>query len=156
MGRLFSHRSFIMLVFLTSFQFVKAQERSIVPSLGLVFKHQENFAAPRLQVNANNIIQDRVGFYYTLEYRGGISFQEDGTSYYFRDLLGSHIAINENFGINLGVGMFRKGLLGKRENGRLRKEIGLSYQLTDKPWVVQIGYSTWVGPTFNFGYAIPL
>jgi len=133
-----------------------AQAPSIVPSLGLVFKHQENFAAPRLQVNANNVIKERVGFYYTLEYRGGIQFIEDNTTYYFRDLLGTHIAINENFGVNLGVGMFRKGLLGKREDGRLRKELGISYQLSEYPVVVQIGYSTWVGPTFNVGYSIPL
>jgi len=147
---------FLFLAFLTLWSSAQAQTPTIVPSLGMVFQHQEGFGAPRLQVNANNVVKDRVGFYYTLEFRPGIQFIEDGTSYYFRDLLGSHIAINENFGINLGVGMFRKGLLGKRENGRLRKEIGISYQLTDKPWVVQIGYSTWVGPTFNFGYAIPL
>lgn len=134
----------------------KAQSPVIVPSLGMVFEHQEGFGSPRLQVNANNIVKDRVGFYYTLEYRPGIEFIEDGTSYYFRDLLGSHIAINEQFGINLGVGMFRKGLLGKREDGRLRKELGITYQLQGYPVVVQLGYSTWVGPTLNIGYAFPL
>ncbi len=146
----------LFVAFLTLWSSAQAQSPSIVPSLGMVFKHQEGFGAPRLQVNANNVVKDRVGFYYTLEFRPGIQFIEDGTSYYLRDLVGSHIAINENFGINLGVGMFRKGLLGKREEGRLRKEIGITYQLTGEPWVVQIGYSTWVGPTLNFGYAIPL
>lgn len=135
---------------------ISAQIPSIVPSLGVVFKHQENFAAPRLQVNANNVIKERVGFYYTLEYRGGIQFKEDNTTFYFRDILGTHIAINEQFGVNLGVGMFRKGIFGSREEGRLRKEIGISYELLEYPVVFQLGYSTWVGPTFNVGYSIPL
>jgi hypothetical protein len=53
--------------------------------------------------------------------------------------------------------MFRKGwLLGDRENGRLRKEIGINYQLQKYKVNLDIGYSTWVGPTANIGYIIPI
>ena len=139
-----------------------AQETEIVPSLGAVFKHQEGFWSPRFQVNANNVIKSqsgnagRTGFYYTIEYRPGIQFVEDGTSYYLRDLLGVRYYINEQFGINAGVGMFCRGLLGTRVEDRLRKEVGVSYKLVDYPWVLQLGYSTWVGPTANIGYVFPL
>jgi hypothetical protein len=53
--------------------------------------------------------------------------------------------------------MFRKGwLFGDRVDGRLRKEIGVNYQLTKYKLNVDLGYSVWVGPTGNFGYIIPL
>lgn len=129
----------------------------IVPKLGYVFKHEEEFGAPRISIAANNVIKERIGFYYSLEYRGGIQFQEDQTTYYFRDLLGGTVRLNESFSLYAGVGMFRKGLLfGERENGRLRKEIGMNYQLIKYKFNIDIGYSVWVGPTANFGYIIPL
>lgn len=53
--------------------------------------------------------------------------------------------------------MFRKGLLfGDRADGRLRKEVGMNYQLIKYKFNIDIGYSVWVGPTANFGYIIPL
>lgn len=144
------------LVFMLFSNFVVGQIQ-IVPKLGYVFQHREDFGAPRISLAANNLIKERVGFYYSLEYRGGIQFQEDQTNFYFRDLLGGTIRINESFSVYAGVGMFRKGwLLGNRVDGRLRKEIGMNYQLAKYKFNIDIGYSYWVGPTANFGYIIPL
>jgi len=149
-------KTILTLAFLLSFKIAVSQIQ-IVPKLGYVFQHREDFGAPRLSLAANNLIKERVGFYYSLEYRGGIQFQEDQTNFYFRDLLGGTVRVNESFSFYAGVGMFRKGwLLGNRENGRLRKEIGINYQLVKYNFNIDIGYSYWVGPTANFGYIIAL
>lgn len=139
------------------------------PGLGMVFRHQEKFSAARLQLGTRNLfIKNRVGVYYILEYRGGIQFQEDGTSFYFRDLLGLNYSVNKSFSIHGGLGVFRKGLLQSGENrggeyfynniqfGRLRKEIGITYKIPQYPVSVDICYSTWVGPTATFGYVLPM
>ncbi len=139
------------------------------PGLGMVFRHQEKFSAARLQLGTRNLfIKNRVGIYYILEYRGGIQFKEDGTSFYFRDLLGLNYSVNKSFSIHGGLGVFRKGLLQSGENrggeyfynniqfGRLRKEIGVTYRIPQYPVSVDICYSTWVGPTATFGYIIPM
>lgn len=139
------------------------------PGLGMVFRHQEKFSAARVQLGTRNLfIKNRVGVYYILEYRGGIQFLEDGTSFYFRDLLGLNYSVNKSFSIHGGMGVFRKGLLQSGENrggeyfynnvqfGRLRKEIGITYKIPQYPVSVDICYSTWVGPTATFGYVIPM
>lgn len=139
------------------------------PGLGMVFRHQEKFSAARLQLGTRNLfIKNRVGVYYILEYRGGIQFQEDGTSFYFRDLLGLNYSVNKSFSIHGGLGVFRKGLLQSGENrggeyfynniqfGRLRKEVGITYKIPQYPVSVDLCYSTWVGPTATFGYVIPM
>jgi outer membrane protein OmpA-like peptidoglycan-associated protein len=139
------------------------------PGLGMVFRHQEKFSAARVQLGTRNLIlKNRVGFYYILEYRGGIQFAEDNTKFYFRDLLGANYSVNKSFSIHGGLGMFRKGLLLSGEArggeyyynniqfGRLRKEIGITYKIPQYPVSVDICYSTWVGPTATFGYVIPM
>ncbi len=139
------------------------------PGLGMVFRHQEKFSAVRLQLGTRNLfIKNRVGLYYILEYRGGIQFQEDGTSFYFRDLMGFNYSVNKSFSIHGGMGVFRKGILqsgmlggceyyyNNLQFGRLRKEIGITYKIPQYPVSVDICYSTWVGPTATFGYVIPM
>jgi outer membrane protein OmpA-like peptidoglycan-associated protein len=139
------------------------------PGLGMVFRHQEKFSAARVQLGTRNLIlKNRVGFYYILEYRGGIQFAEDNTKFYFRDLLGANYSVNKSFSIHGGLGVFRKGLLqsgaarggeyfyNNIQFGRLRKEIGITYKIPQYPISVDICYSTWVGPTATFGYVIPM
>ena len=139
------------------------------PGLGMVFRHKEQFSAVRLAMGTRNLfIKNRIGVYYILEYRGGIKFQEDGTNFYFRDLLGLNYSINKSFSIHGGLGVFRKGILqsgearggefyyNRAQFGRLRKEIGLTFRIPQYPISVDLCYSTWVGPTATFGYIIPM
>ncbi len=139
------------------------------PGLGMVFRHQEKFSAARVQLGTRNLIlKNRVGFYYILEYRGGIQFVEDNTKFYFRDLLGANYSINKSLSVHGGLGVFRKGILQSGEArggeyfynniqfGRLRKEIGVTYRIPQYPISVDLCYSTWVGPTATFGYIIPM
>ncbi len=139
------------------------------PGLGMVFRHEEGFSAARICLGTRNLlIKNRVGFYYVLEYRGGIKFIEDGTNFYFRDLLGLNFSINKNFSVHGGMGVFRKGILldgelrgggyywSNLQHGRLRKEIGITYRIPEYPISVDISYSFWVGPTATFGYIIPM
>jgi outer membrane protein OmpA-like peptidoglycan-associated protein len=139
------------------------------PGLGMVFRHKEQFSAVRLAMGSRNLlIKNRVGIYYILEYRGGIKFQEDGTNFYFRDLLGLNYSINKSFSIHGGLGVFRKGILqsgearggefyyNRAQFGRLRKEVGITFRIPQYPVSVDLCYSTWVGPTATFGYIIPM
>ena len=139
------------------------------PGLGMVFRHQEKFSAARLSLGTRNLfIKNRVGIYYILEYRGGIKFQEDGTNFYFRDLLGFNYSVNKSFSIHGGMGVFRKGILqsgearggefyyNRAQFGRLRKEVGVTFRIPQYPISVDLCYSTWVGPTATFGYIIPM
>ncbi len=139
------------------------------PGLGMVFRHHEKFSAARLSLGTRNLfIKNRVGIYYILEYRGGIKFQEDGTKFYFRDLLGLNYSVNKSFSIHGGMGVFRKGIIQSGEArggefyynnnqfGRLRKEIGITFRIPQYPVSVDLCYSTWVGPTATFGYVIPM
>jgi outer membrane protein OmpA-like peptidoglycan-associated protein len=139
------------------------------PGLGMVFRHQEKFSAARLSLGTRNLfIKNRVGIYYILEYRGGIKFQEDGTNFYFRDLMGLNYSVNKSFSIHGGMGVFRKGILqsgearggefyyNRAQFGRLRKEVGITFRIPQYPVSVDLCYSTWVGPTATFGYIIPM
>ena len=139
------------------------------PGLGMVFRHKEQFSAVRLAMGSRNLmIKNRVGVYYILEYRGGIKFQEDGTNFYFRDLLGLNYSINKSFSIHGGMGVFRKGILlngeerggefylNKLQFGRLRHAIGVTFRIPEYPISIDLGYSSWVGPTATFGYIIPM
>jgi outer membrane protein OmpA-like peptidoglycan-associated protein len=134
-----------------------------------VFRHKEQFSAVRLALGTRNLlVKNRVGIYYVLEYRGGIKFQEDGTNFYFRDLLGLNYSINKSFSIHGGMGVFRKGILqsgearggefyyNRAQFGRLRKEVGVTFRIPQYPISVDLCYSTWVGPTATFGYIIPM
>jgi len=166
----------IVLVSVLSPQTVNAQTSkekwnvaSWEPGLGMVFRHKEQFSAVRLALGTRNLlVKNRVGIYYILEYRGGIKFQEDGTNFYFRDLLGLNYSINKSFSIHGGMGVFRKGILQSGEDrggelyyndnqfGRLRKEVGVTFRIPQYPISVDLAYSTWVGPTATFGYIIPM
>ena len=139
------------------------------PGLGMVFRHHEKFSAARLSLGTRNLfIKNRIGVYYILEYRGGIKFQEDGTNFYFRDLLGLNYSVNKSFSLHGGMGVFRKGILqsgearggefyyNRAQFGRLRKEVGITFRIPQYPVSVDLCYSTWVGPTATFGYIIPM
>ena len=131
---------------------------SFEAGLGVVFKHQEDFSALRFTAGAKDVLlKNRLGFYYVVEYRGGINFQEDQTDFYFRDVLGVIVSVNQSFALRAGVGMFRKGLITTNgTEGRLRKQISITYQIPQYPVSVDIGYSQWVGPTTTFRYVIPM
>lgn len=131
---------------------------SFEAGLGVVFKHKEDFSALRFTAGAKDVLlKNRLGFYYVVEYRGGINFQEDQTDFYFRDVLGVIVSVNQSFALRAGVGMFRKGLITTNgTEGRLRKQISITYQIPQYPVSVDIGYSQWVGPTTTFRYVIPM
>lgn len=127
--------------------------------VGVVFRHQEKFSAVRFAVGGKNLVlKNRLGFYYVLEYRGGIAFQEDNTDFYFRDIFGIVYTINKSFSVRAGAGLLRKGILaGSDDNdGRLRKEIAITYQIPQYPVSIDIGFSVWVGPTATFRYLFPI
>lgn len=132
---------------------------SLEPSIGMVFRSSEKFSAARLGLVTRNLVyKNRMGFYYILEYRGGINYQEKGyvSSYYMRDIVGANWAVSKSFSVNAGVGIFRKGILSPESLTGLRKEVGISYKIPNYPVSIGIGYSNTLGPTATFGYSIPM
>jgi outer membrane protein OmpA-like peptidoglycan-associated protein len=77
-------------------------------------------------------------------------------------------SINKSFSIHGGMGVFRKGILlngeerggefylNKLQFGRLRHAIGVTFRIPEYPISIDLGYSSWVGPTATFGYIIPM
>ena len=127
------------------------QEPSLEIGLGYAVQHTEGFGIPRFTLAANNLFGAGLGFYMTPEYRGGITFIEDGTDYYFRMPMG----ISFEYGV---VGFFiGADPINAAAGKNWRKEIGIIYSDPSKlPVNFRLGYSRWVGPTLNVGYRIPL
>lgn len=118
--------------------------------------------ALRYGVGLNNVLWDRVGFYYTYEFRRpDMPFENSTyTDSYTRDVLGGTIKIDPNFSVYGGLGMFQQGLVDNFTFKGLRKEVGVQYStnnvLYNTNMFVQVGYSFSMRFTTNFGVKIPL
>lgn len=123
-------------------------------AVGYIPQHQEGFGIPKLTFSGNNLLKNLigVGFYISPEYRPNVSFQEDGTNYYFRMPIG----INYEFGaLGFYLGADPISLAAGKN---LRKELGLiiSDPRNTFPIAFRIGYSNWVGFSYSLGYRIAL
>jgi outer membrane protein OmpA-like peptidoglycan-associated protein len=126
---------------------------SIEPGLGYVFKTQEGFGAVRARIDLRNVlINNRLGFYYTLEQNSNTP-----SGKYVRDLAGISYSFNKSFAVHAGTGLWAQGIItdGIRWGG-LRKEIGVTYRIPQFPMSISLGYSTWARATATFGYSIPV
>ena len=111
--------------------------------VGYALRHTEGFGIPKAFLGVNNLYNG-IGAYVSPEYRGNITFLEDGTDYYFRIPMGLTFQINENAGLFAGIDPISFAM-GKN----LRKEIGLSFNTG--PLTIRTGYSYWVGATIGVG-----
>ncbi len=126
--------------------------------------HSDSRQRPALRggIGFNNVLFDRIGFYYTYEFRRPEMPFETGTytDIYTRDLIGGIVKIDPNFSVYGGLGAFEKGLFKDFSKNNLRKEIGLQYStnniLYNTNMFVQVGYSFDIRLTTNFGVKIPL
>lgn len=148
----------ITIIFLT-YQIDGKSQSDFTPELetgvGVVYRANQNFSAVRLALGTKNLlINNRLGFYYLIEYRGGKSYLENNTNVYFHDIFGAVYSINKSFAVRAGLGLLSKGVFS--DNGGLRKEIAVSYQLPKYPFSAEIGYSLTIGPTTTFRYIIPM
>lgn len=132
--------------------------------VGKAHSDVNHLPALRYGVGVNNVLWDRVGFYYSYEFRRPDMPFENGTytDSYTRDIAGGIIKINPNLSVYGGVGAFQpSGLLAKDfDFSLLRKEIGLQYGtnnvLHNTNVFVQVGYSFTIRLTTNVGIKIPL
>ena len=118
--------------------------------------------ALRFGMGINNVLWDRVGFYYTYELRRPEMPFETGTytDIYTRDLIGGIIKLDPNFSVYGGLGAFEKGLFNNFSKTNLRKEIGIQFGTNNVLYntnvFIQVGYSSDIRLTTNFGVKIPL
>lgn len=126
--------------------------------------HSDSRQRPALRfgMGVNNLLFDRLGLYYTYEFRRPEMPFETGTytDIYTRDLLGGTIKIDPNFSLYGGLGAFEKGLFKNFNKSNLRKEIGIQFSTNNVLYntnvFVQVGYSSDIRLTTNFGIKIPL
>ncbi len=126
--------------------------------------HSDSRQRPALRfgMGVNNLLFDRLGLYYTYEFRRPEMPFETGTytDIYTRDLLGGTIKIDPNFSLYGGLGAFEKGLFKNFNKTNLRKEIGIQFSTNNVLYntnvFVQVGYSSDIRLTTNFGIKIPL
>ena len=100
-------------------------------------------------------LNNRLGVYYSLEYRGAEESVADQTDDYLRNIMGLTFSVNKNWALRAGVGLFGKGSLLDSDNG-LRKELTVTYQPNKIPLSIDVGYSFSVGPTTTLRYVLPL
>ncbi len=120
--------------------------------------------ALRYGVGLNNVLWDRVGFYYTYELRRpNMPFENQSYSdKYTRDIMGGIIKINPNLSVYGGIGAIQTGGLFSKDLdfSLLRKEVGVQYGtnniLHNTNVFVQVGYSFTIRLTTNVGIKIPL
>lgn len=165
-------KSLIMLLLLLACNvYDSAAQPAITPTVGKAFADKNGASAIRLGLGFNQLYKNRLGLYYTYEYRSNVMFFEN-TPYnkneYGRDLMGITCKVHPNFTVYGGVGMFMDGILKGQLQSKgggipwfvkpvsLRKEIGVTYHSQDLPIQLSAGYSLSVGFTGNLGWRIPL
>jgi hypothetical protein len=130
--------------------------------VGKAHSDRNRLPALRYGVGLNNVLWNRVGFYYTYELRRPEMPFENGTytDSYTRDVLGGTIKIDPNFSVYGGLGMFQQGFTQDFKFKGIRKEVGVQYStnnvLYNTNMFVQVGYSFSMRFTTNFGVKIPL
>ncbi len=116
------------------------------------FGYNFNDGAFRFNVGAHNVIGDRIGFFYTLEFRKkGPDGSRDN-----RDIAGGIVRITDRFSVFTGVGLLRKGFFNENPlKGNYRKQVGVDINIPEIRTNVDFGYSVAGGLTFNAGYTFP-
>lgn len=112
-------------------------------AIGYVPKSDYN--AIRGRVSVNNILLKRFGAY--------TAFEKGLDSDHFSNTIGGTISVFPFLNVWGGIEFF--SLIGILEKETVRKEIGVGI-FPYRNFVAHIGYSVSVGPTFAFGYKIPL
>jgi hypothetical protein len=113
-------------------------------ALGYVPKSEYNALLGRVSVN--DVIFKRLGAY--------TAFEKGLDSSHFSNTIGGTITVFPFLNIWGGFDMYSLFVL-KEDQEFVRKEIGVGI-FPYKNFVAHIGYSVSVGPTFAFGYKIPL
>ena len=106
---------------------------------------------PRINVGAHNVLLDRIGFFYTVEF----GKNSDGTRNN-KDIAGGIIRITDRFSLFAGVGLLKQGFFAENPlKGNYRKQLGVDINIPEIRTNVDFGYSVAGGLTFNAGYTFP-
>ena len=114
-----------------------SEEISIDPSIGFLLK---DFSYKRIKLSTKNIFKERIGVYYLFEFNNVSN----------KDLIGLNFRVIENLYLNFGYQFFTNNNLFKGN----RKEVGVSYNLSNIPILINYGYSLNMGSSINIAYRI--
>lgn len=160
----FNRYKIVLFSLLMCFSAMKQAKAQIEVQAFVGKAHSDSRQRPALRfgMGVNNLLFDRLGLYYTYEFRRPEMPFETGTytDIYTRDLIGGTIKIDPNFSLYGGLGAFEKGLFKNFNKSNLRKEIGIQFSTNNVLYntnvFVQVGYSSDIRLTTNFGIKIPL
>ena len=119
--------------------------------LGIVFKTANENSLVRYQIASRNILlNERLGFSYTIEYPldEGINPKSDANE--MNDLFGLNYKFTNDFSFEAGVGLASNVF---SERGK-RKAISITYHPDNMPFTITTGYSFSFGPSLNVNYRI--
>ena len=103
----------------------------------------------RFNVGAHNIIGDRIGFFYTME------FAKKGDPNGVSDIAGGILRITDRFSVFAGFGFLKNGFLSGDNSNAIRKQLGVDINIPEIRTNVDIGFSMTRGLTLNAGYTFP-
>ena len=163
-NRAFTHVRIFLLLMLLGFTITKQANAQIEMQAFVGKAHSDASKMPALRfgVGLNNILWDRVGLYYTYEFRRPDMPFETSTysGNYTRDILGGIVKINPVLSVYGGLGLSQKGITDNLTFQGLRNEVGLQFSTNNILYNInvfaQVGYSFSMRLTTNFGVKIPL
>ena len=119
--------------------------------LGYVFKtHNEN-SLVRYQIASRNLLlNEKLGFSYTIEYPLDEGINPKSTANEMNDLFGLNCRISDNLSFQCGIGL-ASNVFGERGK---RRAISLAYHPDDYPFTITTGYSESFGPSLTVSYRI--
>lgn len=127
-------------------------------SFGKIIADEQKETAVRYSLGITQIIKNKLGFYATLEKKGGyMPFTSNTYNNEFkRHILGVQYDYNNHWGLYGGLGVNLINPFQRDVNFiTSRKELGIAYKFSNMS-SLRFGYSKSVGFTANFGLRFPL
>jgi hypothetical protein len=151
-------KHFVCLILFINIYRIAYTQPSIEGSFGKIISDEYHETAVRYSLGITHIIKNKLGFYATLEKKGGyMPFTSNTYNNEFkRHILGMQFDFSNHWGFYGGLGV---NLINpfQRDGNFItnRKELGIVYKLSNMS-LLRFGYSKSVGFTANFGLRFPM
>ena len=140
---------------------VVAQKNSLIIQnlefgLGYIFKTTNENSLVRYQIASRNLLlNERLGFMYTIEYPLDDGINPNSSAKEMSDLFGLNYRFSNDFSFQAMSGLAANSVF-KSKNGLngVRKAISITYHPDNTPFTITTGYSGSFGPSLTVNYRI--
>ena len=140
---------------------VVAQKNSLIIQnlefgLGYIFKTNNENSLVRYQIASRNLLlNERLGFTYTIEYPLDEGINPKSSANEMNDLFGLNYRFSNDFSFQVASGLAGNSVF-KSKNGLngVRKAISITYHPDNTPFTITTGYSGSFGPSLTVNYRI--